>query len=394
MRVNKSRAGAATPKAHNIKDTVIIPEKERNYIDTLYLACNIQDFGDTVKNHSTYNYYLMKEYLKRHYLEGSEYLGSSAGREWYKTDNFTLGLMEHDTAKKANQPNCVIQYEHSHIFPLDQNLTGIELPFSDDRSKYKIKRIDITKTLKIDTDYTVNHGYISPFKSDPLNPARHENTVYLGSRKNGNVFRMYPKTIELLETKNYQKIALYSQYFGSIENLYTFEHELHRSYLKEVLGIDTLAELDRVWAASQNIVSKIRIFEYNDKNKKLLRQNNRQRIKAMVLTDYVGYDRPIKKKYKRSYSAMIRRIKSEIDAYLDSGEKEDDLSFWIGLIYDLTYDITKDGKELQIWVNDSDRAAEMAKMRAKWQLARDNQTNELEKEAERFFGDFLSSERS
>jgi hypothetical protein len=394
MKVNKSRASAATPKAHNIKDTVIIPEKERNYIDTLYLSCNIQDFGDTVKNHSTYNYYLMKEYLEKHYLEGSEYLGSSAGREWYKTDNFTLGLMEHDTAKKANQPNCIIQYDHSHIFPLDQNLTGIELPFTDDRSKYMIKRIDITKTLRIDTDYTVNHGYISPFKTDPLNHTRYENTVYLGSRKNGNVFRMYPKTKELMETKNYDKIALYSQYFGSIENLYTFEHELHRSYLKETLGIDTLAELGRVWEASQNIVSKIRIFEYNDKNKKLLRQNNRQRIKAMVLNDYVEYDRPEKKKYKRSYSAMIRRIKSEIDAYLDSGETEDNLSFWVGLIYDLTYDVTKDGKELQIWVNDSDRAVDMGKMRAKWQLLRDNQTNELEKEATRLFGDFLSSERS
>jgi hypothetical protein len=302
--------------------------------------------------------------------------------------------MEHDTAKKANQPNCIIQYDHSHIFPLDQNLTGIELPFTDDRSKYMIKRIDITKTLRIDTDYTVNHGYISPFKTDPLNHTRYENTVYLGSRKNGNVFRMYPKTKELMETKNYDKMALYSQYFGSIENLYTFEHELHRSYLKETLGIDTLAELGRVWEASQNIVSKIRIFEYNDKNKKLLRQNNRQRIKAMVLNDYVEYDRPEKKKYKRSYSAMIRRIKSEIDAYLDSGETEDNLSFWVGLIYDLTNDVTKDGKELQIWVNDSDRAVDMDKMRAKWQLLRDNQTNELEKEATRLFGDFLSRERS
>jgi len=377
-----------------MNDKRIIPQIERNYIDTLYLACNIQDFGDTAKNHSTYNYYLMKEYLEKHYLEGSEYLGNSAGREWYKTDNFTLGLMEHDTAKKANQPNCVIQYEHSHIFPLDQNLTGIELPFSDDRSKYMIKRIDITKTMKIDTDYTIEHGYLSPFKGHPLRPNRKENTVYLGSRRNGNVFRMYPKTIELLDTKNYQKIALYSQYFGDIENLYTFEHELHRSYLKETLGIDRFSQLERVWTASRNITSKIRIFKDTDQNRNLVKNRNYGRIKAMVLTDYVEYDRPIKKKYKRSYSAMIRRIKSEIDAYLDSGEKEDDLSFWVGLIYDLTYDVTKDGKELQIWVKDSDRAAEMAKMRAKWQLARDNQTNELEKEAARFFGDFLSSERS
>jgi hypothetical protein len=205
---------------------------------------------------------------------------------------------------------------------------------------------------------------------------------------------MYPKTIELLDTKNYQKIALYSQYFGDIENLYTFEHELHRSYLKEILDIDKFSELAQVWTASQNITSKIRIFKDTDKNRNLVKNRNYGRIKAMVLTDYVEYNRPEKKKYKRSYSAMVRRMKSEINAYLKSGEMEDNLTFWVGLIYDLPNDITKDGKELQIWVNDSDRTVEMDKMRAKWQLLRDNQTNELEKEATRLFGDFLSHERS
>jgi hypothetical protein len=83
---------------------------------------------------------------------------------------------------------------------------------------------------------------------------------------------------------------------------------------------------------------------------------------------------------------MLRRIKREIDAYLQSGEAEDNLAFWVGLIYDLTQDVTSDGKELQIWINDSDRVVDMAKAKSKWQHLRDNQTDLLDKEAARLFG--------
>jgi hypothetical protein len=392
MKVNKSRASAATPKAHNIKDTVIIPEKERNYIDTLYLSCNIQDhymfteiLGVGIDEH--YRYLMQRRSLETLYLLNAGFVGLANGYEWYQLSNYRLGLMDYAKAKRSNQPNCVIQYEHEHLWQLDQGLTGLDLPFTRHRSKYMIKRIDITKTMRISTDYTVNHGYISPFRTDPLNHTRHDNTVYLGSRKNGNVFRMYPKTKELMETKNYDKIALYSQYFGSIENLYTFEHELHRSYLKETLGIDTLAELGRVWEASQNIVSKIRIFEYTDKNRKLLRQNNRQRIKAMILTPFAEFDRPEKKKYKRSYKALIKRCRLEIEAYLNSeeGKQEESVTFWAKLLFDLGHDVL-DGKDLEVLISDSVRKLEMDEMRKKHEAMREGQTNELEIEASKRFG--------
>jgi len=366
-------------------DTFIMPQKELNYIDTLYLSCNLQDFIDDDNQHDTLKYHNMFNYICDTLLVNSRFIGTSDGRYWYELDNYRLGIMEYDLSKRANQPNCVIQYEHHHIFPLNQNLDGLELPFGDDRTKYMIKRIDITKTIKSDIDYTINHGYISPFRSHPLRPNRKETTVYLGSRKNGNVFRMYPKTIELLETKNYKKIALYSSYFGDIENLYTFEHELHRSYLYNSLGINKLSELDRVWVASASIVGKIRIFEDNEVNKKLLKQNNNKRIKAMRLTEYKEFDRPEKKKYKRSYTAMVKRVKKEISAYLDSGESKDDLNFWLGLISDLTADVAI-GKDLIIDILDSDRVMELKDMHNKHKLIRDNQTDELEKEAIRAFG--------
>ena len=392
MRDIPSRASADTPNAHNDKDNVIIPQKERNYIDTLYLSCNLQSHyawesinGVSMGEHLRYEY--QRKTLEHLYLLGTGTLGTANGYEWYQLPNYRIGLMEYEKAKRSNQPNCVIQYEHDHLWELDQSLNGLDLPFSKDLTKYMIKRIDLTKTAVIDTDYTIDHGYISPFRTDPLNHTRHENTVYLGSRKNGNVFRMYPKTKELMDTKSYDKIAKYSAYFGTIENLYTFEHELHRSYLKETLGIDTLAQLPKVWRASANIVSKIRIFEYTDRNKKLLRQNNRQRIEAMILTPFVEYDRPEKKKYKRSYKAMVRRCRAEIDAYLKSeeGREEESLAFYAKLQFDLMHDVI-DGDNIEFTVTDSDRKIEDKAMRAKWEAMKDGQTNELELEAQKRFG--------
>ena len=392
MKDNQAMGGTGIPEAHNSKDTVIIPQKEKNYIDTLYLSCNLQDHYnwteiDGVKIDEHFRYEYQRRSLENLYLLGAKLLGTGNGYEWYQLPRYRIGLMDYAKAKRANQPNCVIQFEHDHIWKLDQDLTGLDLPFSQDRSKYMIKRIDITKTAQLETDYTLNHGYISPFRVDPLNPTRHENTVYLGSRKNGNVFRMYPKTIELLETKNYVKIAEYSAVFGTIENLYTFEHELHRNYLKESLGIDTLAELDKVWIASQSITSRIRIFPITDWNRKQINSNNRKRIEAMTLTPFIEFDRPEKKKYPRSYRAMVKRMRAELDAYLEceEGKEWESLPNYILLIYDLMED-RLDGKDLTVWVDDSERVKDIKKMRAKHKAMRDGQTNELEQEAERAFG--------
>jgi len=371
-----------------MNDKQIIPEIEKNYIDTLYLSCNLQDFCTDSSKHSTLGYWEQKEKLKEKYLvPGVEYSGLANGYSWFKLDNFSIGIMEYDQAIRTNQPNCVIQYRHHHIFDLDQQLTGLELPFGEDRSKYMIKRIDLTKTIKCKIDYTLDHGYISPFRADPLNPIRFENTVYLGSRKNGNVVRIYPKTKELMDKEDFDKIARYSKHFGTIENLYTFEHEMRRSFLKETLGIDNLSELDKVWTASHNIVSKIRIFEPTDQNRKLLRQRNHKRIEAMTLTPYEEYTRPQKKRYKRSYRAMVGRMRSTLDAYLstEEGKEWESLPNYAALVYDLFED-RLDGKDLTIWVDDSERVVDIAKMRAKHELMRDGQTNELEMEARRLFG--------
>jgi len=358
---------------------------EKNYIDTLYLSTNLEYFVTDDDLHDAYKYVLMLSYISSSLLFDADCIGSSMGRDWYKLKNYTIGIMEYDKAKKSNQPNCVIQYDHSHIFSLNQQLDGLDLPFDGTFEDYMIKRIDITKTIKSPIDYTVGYGYLSPYRSSPLRPNRKDNTIYLGSRKNGNLFRMYPKTIELRETKNYKKIALYTSEFGDIEDLYTFEHELHRSYLKEDLGIDRLSELSKVWEASASIVCKILFFKDTDKNRKNVEHRNYKRIETVALTEYKEFERPTKKRYKRSYPALLKRLKKEIDSYLSSGEVENETAFWLELVTDLTLDVAK-GKDLEIALTDTDRVLEYSEMEKKHNFLRETDDYLLQEEAKKAFG--------
>ena len=379
---------------HNNKNNVIITKKEINYIDTLYLSCNLEDFFtlsmlpiveglstlekvtkefediDLSPNH---RYRWFYEYALVPMLEESQYLGISDGREWYSFDLYRIGIMDYDKAKKANQHNCVIQYEHSHIFELGLTLDDLELPFGDEYSKYKVKRIDITKTARVEKDYTFGYGYISPFKQHPFKYNRVEDTIYLGRRSNGCVFRVYNKTKELQQNKDYAKLSKFQDIFnGDIEDLYTFELEFRRSYLKESLGIDNLSQFDDILKASQNIISKIKFIKDNEINRRLVEQNNRNRIEYEVLTEYIAFKRPTKKKYGRSRSAMIKRIKKEINAYLSAFPDEDNISFYISLIPELLSDVAN-GKDLEIDIDDSERKKEYDEMFKRFEEQRNNQ---------------------
>lgn len=188
-----------------MNDKKIITEKEKNYIETLYLNFNLHTLMSSDEDHPTVKHYNVLSYMNDVMLPDAECLAEADGRLWYQFKNYRLGLMDYDKAKRANQFTCVIQYEQHHLWTLDKALTGLDLPFPAPRDLYHIKRIDITKIAKHERDYTIDHGYLSPFKGHPLRPNRKESTVYLGSRQNGCLFRMYPKTVELIETKNFKK---------------------------------------------------------------------------------------------------------------------------------------------------------------------------------------------
>ena len=303
----------------------IITEKTLNYIETLYLYTNLEQFSHTLESSPNDKYVHVLTDVHDTLLCNAKYLGESKGRMWYKLPNYRLGIMDYEKAKKSNQFNVEIQYEQSHMFSLDPMLKGLDLPFNGTLEQYNIKRIDVTQIAKTSQDYLTNHSYISPYRTEARisNNGRTE-TVYLGNRSSGNVFRMYNKTKELKTDNkehpiNYKKIEMFSKYFGDIENLYTFELELHRKYLKPTFGIDTLNDLEKVYKAYSDIVGKIRIYEDSDQNKKLVAGKHHDRIKELyIFTEYKELKRLNKKRYKPSEAYMVDKAVTAFNRYEDS----------------------------------------------------------------------------
>jgi len=367
-----------------MSDMMMITKKELNYIETLYLYCNLETFCDpSIQYHDIDDYgryILFMKWAKDCYLPDAVPLGESKGRMWYKFPHYRIGIMDFRIAKKANQFNCIIQYEQHYMITLDRELKDIDLPFGGTKKDYHIKRIDVTKIAQTDIDYTVNYGYISPYRQK----ANYYGTIYLGHRKNGNVFRIYNKTKELLETENYSKIELLSSYFGNIENLYTFELELQRKYLKETMGITTLDDLDKVYKAYNNIVGKIRMYPITDQNQKYIEKNKRERIKATLITEYEDYQRVKKRSYKPSIDYAIERNMKTVSRYIDSmgiNDKDEIKKVYAQFAssyssklgdFEVTYEPTLIKKEYDETFNKID-------------IIRANQTNDLLKEAIRAF---------
>ncbi len=375
----------------------IITQKELNYIETLYLYCNLEDFCTGITYPSAYTtipledigastkYKKTLEYYYDTLLSSAEYLGESHGRMWYKMPNYRLGIMEWETAKKSNQFNVEIQYEQSHMFSLEPNLKGLELPFDGNLNQYHIKRVDVSQVVKTKEDYLTNKKYISPYRvEDRITKNGKVETVYLGHRKNGNVFRMYNKTIELLTDNkdhpiDYKKIELFSSYFGGIEDLYTFELELHRKYIKKTFGIDTLDDLKKIYKVYHEMVGKIGIYEDNDKNRRLALSKNHKKIKCLYFTEYKEFKRVLQKRYKPSKYYAIDKAVHAVEGYerakgnLTEAEK-------ILIIDEISNKIL--GKDIEInIIGDTDEE----KLNQKIETIRDNQSDELGKEAYKAF---------
>jgi len=381
----------------------IITEKTLNYIETLYLYANLQDFiTKTSTSHDWLHgdlspkkieqmyahdkYSLMMGYVYDTLLHTAEHVGESNGRTWYKMDSYRLGIMNFDLAKKSNQFNIEIQYEQAHLFSLGKELKGLELPFDGELKDYKIKRIDVTQIVKTPKDYLTNHGFISPYRSiaEFSNKGKTE-TIYLGNRKSGNVFRMYNKTIELkVDTKekpiNYKKIELFSRYFGDIENLYTFELEMHRKYLKPSFGIDSLAELGKVYQAHREIVGKIKIYEDNDHNRKLIDQKNHDRIESLCFVEYEELKRVEKKKYKTSKMYMIDKAVTAYNRYEQSCDTPISEEGRLSIVSEIVSKIV-DSKDITISIEESEYVKSINAMKEKHENIRINQDNQLQKEA-------------
>ena len=370
----------------------IITEKTLNYIETLYLYANLQDFIESDDPIGSYAKALDLYFNKN--LDSSKFLGTSHGRDWYQLPNYRIGIMEYDKAIIANQFNVEIQYTQTHMFDLEPNLKGLELPLGGEFKNYHIKRVDVSQIVKTPIDYLTNHNYISPYRAmDRFSKNGKTETVYLGHRKNGNVFRMYNKSIELqTDTKehpiNYKKIELFSRYFGDIENLYTFELELHRRYLKPSFNIDTLDDLDKVYKVHKEIVGKVRIYEDNDHNKALIDANHRDRIESLCFVEYEEFKRVDKKKYKPSQSYMIDIGVNAFERYEDSLQEPLSIGSKF-VIADIYLSRIFGDKDVSIGLEDSEYIREYNVFMEKTKLLRDNQDDQLFKDANRAFAPIM-----
>lgn len=322
-------------------------QKEIDYIDTLYLQCNLEDLvRSSITSELTFDFNFiddkygflpsfqkgiftftpervfscMRDFLVFNPFDTLKHLGDSHGYEWYNTNNYKIGFsLDWSICSKSKNYNCIIQYNSKHLFKLDKNLSGLDLPFASSLENYKIKRIDITKIARSDVDYTKDYLYISPYRER----AFYYGTQYLGSRKNGNVFRMYDKTKELSQKNDYEKIDLIGAEFNGTDNLYTFELELHRSYLKESLRIDNLSDLDSVYSAYNNIVGKIKFIQDNDRNKALIASKKYDKCNPLTLCEYVYYPRVSHvRKYDYSLQVIADKVDKILFGYSDSTNQQ------------------------------------------------------------------------
>jgi hypothetical protein len=390
----------------------IITKKQLNYIETLYLYTNLEDFitetytdfdfligeekepdvyitaKDLEEMYSGKKYDIMLQYVYDNLLHLGKYLGDSNGRMWYKLPNYRIGIMPHDKAKKANQFNVEIQYEQHHMFSLDPKLTNLDLPFDGTPKQYHIKRIDVSQIVKTDSDYLTHHGFISPYrKIHTQGTTTKTETVYLGHRSSGNVFRMYNKTIELkADTKehpiNYKKIAIFANYFGDIEDLYTFELELHRKYLKPTFGVDTLADLDGVYKVYSEIVGKIQIYKDTDANRKLISQKHHDRIDGLLqFTEYKEFKRLKSKSYKPSENFLVKKVVDSFNNFEKSLSEPLEMGKKFSIVSRILSGIFVKFDDVTISFNDDDKEDFSFNVES----LRDNQDNSLMFEAKKAF---------
>jgi len=298
---------------------------EMNYVDTLYLYHN---FGDYSEYTSTVSYFLEQM------CSNADSLGMGGGYSWYKFENYRIGIMEYDQARKSNTYDCVIQYNSLYLMQLD-SIHDLHLPFGGSPSDYPVKRIDLTKICH---DNYLEYEVISNYKTKHIieGAKGKVETVYLGKRSSGNVFRYYNKTLELNVKKDYEKIELLSSVFGSIENLYTYELEMGRSFLRNRLDVDTLADYDKIVQAYHKIVGTIKFFVKNDKNIKNFKNNHYDDICTYQVAEFKEYAFKQQRKYKPSFDYLIDGIKKQVESFYkrSNAVKEDYIKVCRTLLYE------------------------------------------------------------
>ena len=288
------------------------------YIDTLYLAWRF-DIDKTK--------ILEAEFYSK-FKGRFEIVGTSQGYHWFLLPNFgRIGVIaDYENIYRANAYSFIIQYDNEYL--LKESINNLDIfPKKIDtlifpRLETKIKRIDfsiITNDTRILSDSVDS---LSRYRSQTvIKKGDRVETVYLGKRANGKVFRYYRKDIELMQDKNILKADYFRFYFPDIDfnkPVMVAELELHRKHLMPKYGINGFADWNKILTLFRQNFMDIKFYVKNDENIRLIEQRHHDKVETIC------FDFVVKKKleqnrdqYKPSLSFLFSRVDKIIQKFLD-----------------------------------------------------------------------------
>jgi hypothetical protein len=282
-----------------------------SHVDTLYL------------------YYKCSHEVYKHALhfggfDEAPMIGFSKGYDWYDFDIARIGVMDYDKALASNTYPIVIQYNATYLMTI--NVEDVHLFFLPEKERYIIKRIDYAytfNTASIDFDF-INDICVSKYfrkSSLILGSDRKVETLYLGLRRTGKVFRLYNKSKELDDKKNHEKQQILYHHFGTLDNLFVYEIELHRKYLRDRCGVNSLAELDKVADIVYTLFTSLQFCKDTKKNRDNIKNKHYDRVTFVTpFVRFMEFDTfeflPVKQ-YKKSKDFLVTQIDAIIKQYND-----------------------------------------------------------------------------
>ncbi len=87
---------------------------------------------------------------------------------------------------------------------------------------------------------------------------------------------------------------------------------MHRKYLKEVLGIENLEDVEKLFDAFKDIVGGLRLYENTEENRKHIANKNYDRIATLRFSSYSPYDRIRTKRTRGSITYFVEAISKEV----------------------------------------------------------------------------------
>lgn len=283
------------------------------HIDTLYLSldCELNEYYDILN-----------------ILADTPSLGSSAGKHWYDLGYCRIGHSDWDMCQTSKNYPFTIQYTFEYLYQTSiiDDVTNLKLPFDLDINKYLVKRLDLNVTM-IKKDNIMDMLFISKYFKKGNNyydGAFNNETINLGLRRTGKTFRIYNKSKELNDKKNFIKCDMIKDKFGTLDNLYSIEVEVHRKYIISRTDSDgSLAEWTDVIDIAKTMLGSVQYCKNTPANKKNILNKHYNRVKFNNMTDYIDNINFIDiKKYKKNKINLLDTMMKVLDQYNNyDGEK-------------------------------------------------------------------------